>query len=85
MADVPKNQKLWAMIVVQARAKYHPYPSPGASHWVHKKYVEMGGEFIHTDENTRQADIHRRQFLKKRKELLAKRHAKKSNKEKSED
>jgi len=82
MADIPKNQKLWAMIVVQARAKYHPYPSPGASHWVHKKYVEMGGEFIHTDENTRRADIHRKKFLKKRQELMAKR---RNKKEKSED
>jgi len=85
MADVPKNQKLWAMIVVQARAKYHPYPSPGASHWVHKKYVEMGGEFIHTDENTRKADMQRKQMLKRRHEILAKRRAAKSKKDKSED
>lgn len=46
MAEVPANQKLWAMLIMQAKAKYHPYPSPGASHWVHSQYIHMGGMFV---------------------------------------
>ena len=45
MAQVPTNQKLYAMVVNQAKQKYHIYPSPGASHWVHKRYLELGGKF----------------------------------------
>ena len=45
MADVPLNQKLYAMVVTQAKAKYRIYPSPGASHWVHRRYLELGGKF----------------------------------------
>lgn len=52
MADVPTNQKLWGMVVFQAKAKYHTYPSPGASNWVHKRYVELGGKFEETSEKT---------------------------------
>jgi hypothetical protein len=46
MADTPSNQKLYAMVVMQAKAKYRVYPSPGASHWVHKRYLELGGKFV---------------------------------------
>jgi hypothetical protein len=46
MAETPSNQKLYAMVVMQAKAKYRIYPSPGASHWVHKRYLELGGKFI---------------------------------------
>jgi hypothetical protein len=45
MADVPINEKLYAMVVGQAKAKYRVYPSPGASHWVHRRYLELGGKF----------------------------------------
>ena len=45
MADVPTNEKLYAMVVMQAKARYRVYPSPGASHWVHKRYLELGGKF----------------------------------------
>lgn len=45
MSDVPLNEKLYAMVVFQAKAKYRVYPSPGASHWVHRRYLEMGGKF----------------------------------------
>ena len=45
MADVPINEKLYAMVVGQAKARYRVYPSPGASHWVHKRYLELGGKF----------------------------------------
>lgn len=46
MAQVPTNQKLYAMVVNQAKQKYRIYPSPGASHWVHKRYLELGGKFV---------------------------------------
>ena len=45
MADIPTNEKLYAMVVMQAKARYRVYPSPGASHWVHKRYLELGGKF----------------------------------------
>lgn len=45
MADIPVNEKLYAMVVGQAKAKYRVYPSPGASHWVHRRYLELGGRF----------------------------------------
>jgi hypothetical protein len=50
MAEVPANQKLYAMVVTQAKAKYRIYPSPGASHWVHRRYLEMGGKFTDSEE-----------------------------------
>jgi hypothetical protein len=48
----PLNEKLWTMVVFQAKNKYHPYPSPGASHWVHQKYVELGGKFEDSNDHT---------------------------------
>jgi hypothetical protein len=49
MAETPQNQRLYAMVVMQAKAKYRVYPSPGASHWVHKRYLELGGKYIDTE------------------------------------
>lgn len=60
MAEVPVNHKLYAMVVMQAKAKYRVYPSPGASHWVHKRYLELGGRFIDTEEEARKKEIARR-------------------------
>ena len=48
MSQVPNNQRLYAMVVFQAKQKYRVYPSPGASHWVHKRYLELGGKFKDT-------------------------------------
>lgn len=53
MAEVPVNEKLYAMVVMQAKAKYTTYPSPGASHWVHRRYLELGGKFEDTAEKSR--------------------------------
>ena len=70
MASKPANPKMWAMIVAQAKAKYSNYPNPGASHWVHKTYVEHGGRFIETTEADRKMGIakkkHEREKLEKR-------------------
>jgi hypothetical protein len=53
MADVPLNPKLFAMVTTQAKAKYRVYPSPGASHWVHRRYLELGGKFEDATEKTK--------------------------------
>ena len=53
MADIPVNEKLYAMVVGQAKAKYRVYPSPGASHWVHRRYLELGGKFEDSLERSR--------------------------------
>lgn len=69
MAEVPTNQKLYAMVVTQAKAKYRIYPSPGASHWVHRRYLEMGGKFIDSEEVAK-----RKEAIKKFQEARAKHH-----------
>jgi hypothetical protein len=46
MSSIPANQKLWSMLLVQARAKFRTFPSPAASHWIHEKYTQMGGQFV---------------------------------------
>ena len=69
MASKPANIKLYNMIVAQAKAKYSTYPNPGASHWVHKRYVESGGKFIETTEEDR-----RKGMEKKKSERLKRKH-----------
>jgi hypothetical protein len=58
--ETPTNEKLYAMVVFQAKAKYRIYPSPGASHWVHTRYLELGGKFEDTSEETRRKKIAKR-------------------------
>jgi hypothetical protein len=71
MADVPLNEKLYAMVVGQAKAKYRIYPSPGASHWVHQRYLELGGKFEDSEKIAerkamlRRAIEHRREVLER--------------------
>lgn len=60
MSQVPVNQKLYAMVVTQAKQKYRIYPSPGASHWVHKRYLELGGKFIDSSEESQRKEMTRR-------------------------
>jgi hypothetical protein len=60
MADTPVNEKLYAMVVAQAKAKYTTYPSPGASHWVHRRYLELGGRFEDTSEISRKEKLVKR-------------------------
>jgi hypothetical protein len=84
MASKPANPKMWAMIVAQAKAKYSNYPNPGASHWVHKTYVEHGGRFIETTEADRKMGIakkkHEREKLEKRSKIVKDKTEKKSSK-----
>lgn len=44
--QIPANQKLWATLVAQAKARYHVWPNPSAAAWVHQQYVRMGGKFV---------------------------------------
>jgi hypothetical protein len=71
MADVPTNEKLYAMVVTQAKAKYRIYPSPGASHWVHRRYLELGGKFIDSEEVAKRKELIKN-FQERRHELLSK-------------
>jgi hypothetical protein len=66
MAETPQNQRLYAMVVMQAKAKYRIYPSPGASHWVHKRYLELGGKYIDTELENRKKEIIRHMLQMKR-------------------
>ena len=77
----PANPKLYATIVAMARAKYSSYPNPGASAWVHKKYVQSGGQFIETSEATRRAGMDKKKADKeKSKHLEDKKETKKDKK-----
>jgi hypothetical protein len=42
----PTNPRLWNTVTVQAKTKFSKYPSPAAAHWVHTKYVQLGGQFV---------------------------------------
>ena len=75
----PANPKLYNMIVAQARAKYANYPNPGASAWVHKKYVQSGGQFIETTEKDRRMKMAKKKHEKAQQE---KRITKKQDKKK---
>jgi hypothetical protein len=61
------------MIIMQAKAKFATYPSPGASHWVHSEYVKHGGQFVELSNDTRQKKLAKKQFEAKRRENLKKR------------
>lgn len=69
MADVPTNEKLYALVVTQAKAKYRIYPSPGASAWVHRRYLELGGKFESSEDRSR-----REVAVKHYREVLAAKH-----------
>jgi hypothetical protein len=77
MADVPVNEKLYAMVVTQAKAKYRIYPSPGASHWVHRRYLELGGKFIDSEEIAK-----RKEMIERYQEAKAKARGKKDDDDK---
>jgi hypothetical protein len=64
VASKPANEKLYLMIVAQAKAKYSNYPNPGASHWVHERYIQSGGRFIETNEQTRKLEMRKKKHAK---------------------
>lgn len=86
MAQKPANEKLWAILTAQARAKFKTYPSPGASAWVHKQYVMRGGRFIDSTAETKKKKMLSRQFEeKKRKHVEAKKNKDGHNAKNSKD
>jgi hypothetical protein len=42
----PTNPRLWNLITTQAKTRFSKYPSPAAAHWVHSKYIQLGGQFV---------------------------------------
>lgn len=77
----PSNPRLWQMVIMQAKAKFATYPSPGASHWVHSEYVKHGGQLVEKSNDTRQKKMAKKQFEAKKREKLEAR----SEKTKSKD
>ena len=71
MAEKPVNEKLWTMVIFQAKLKYHPYPSPGASAWVHQRYIELGGKFEDSSDHTKRKRILQEMYERKLKERRA--------------
>jgi hypothetical protein len=43
----PANPKLWNMITTQAGSKFSKN-SPARGHWIHAKYLQLGGKFVPT-------------------------------------
>ena len=43
--QVPANPKLWNMIKTQALTRFSKN-SPAKAHWIHSRYVQMGGKFV---------------------------------------
>lgn len=84
MASKPANIKLYQMIVAQAKAKYSNYPNPGASHWVHERYIQSGGRFIETNEQTRKLEMRKKKHAKelKKKSVTTKEDVSKKDKKK---
>ena len=80
MSEVPTNEKLYAMVVTQAKAKYRIYPSPGASHWVHRRYLELGGRF-EDSEKIAERKAMLRKAIQHRREMAERKHGKKDEKD----
>ena len=45
----PANPRLWNLITTQAKTRFAKYPSPAAAHWVHTKYMQLGGQFVDSE------------------------------------
>lgn len=71
MPEIPQNQRLWNMLVAQARAKFPKYPSLPASKWVHQEYLKKGGRFISSTREEKDRD--KGQELRERGNAAAKR------------
>jgi len=85
VASKPANEKLYLMIVAQAKAKYSNYPNPGASHWVHERYIQSGGRFIETNEQTRKLEMQKKKHASDVKKKAATEKEKSPKKDKKKD
>jgi hypothetical protein len=57
-SGTPANPKLWNLIVKQSQAKFSKN-SPARGHWIHAKYVSLGGKFV---ESKREVDPRLRDY-----------------------
>jgi hypothetical protein len=49
--QIPANPKLWNMTTTQAKVRFPKYPSPAAAHWVHSRYMQLGGRFVDSEKD----------------------------------
>ena len=63
--QLPANPRLWNMVTTQAKSRFPKYPSPAAAHWVHSKYVQMGGKFV---DSKKQIDPRNRDYEQEKKD-----------------
>jgi hypothetical protein len=70
--QIPANPRLYNSIVIQAKSRFPKYPSPAAAHWVHAKYLQMGGRFVTSEKQVdpRMRDtVHDKEEAEKKKQL----------------
>lgn len=72
--QLPANPKMWNMLTTQARSKFRTYPSPAAAHWVHSRYVQLGGKFV---QSKREIDPRFRDYAQEAKDKKEKEQKKK--------
>jgi hypothetical protein len=62
------------MVTTQAKTRFAKYPSPAAAHWVHTKYVQLGGQFVQSEKQVdpKMRDTAQEQMDKKDKQNLSK-------------
>lgn len=75
--QLPANPKMWNMLTTQARSKFTTYPSPAAAHWVHSRYVALGGKFV---ESKKEIDPRMRDYVAEAREKKEKEQKKKVTK-----
>ena len=75
--QLPANPKMWNMLTTQARSKFTTYPSPAAAHWVHSRYVALGGKFV---ESKKEIDPRMRDYVEEAREKKEKEQRKKVTK-----
>ena len=70
--QTPANPKLYNMITSQAGAKFSKN-SPAKAHWIHAKYLQMGGTFVKSkkDVDPRMRDYVHEAMEKKEKDNVA--------------
>jgi hypothetical protein len=70
--QVPANPKLYNLIVMQAQQRFSK-KSPAQAHWIHAKYVQMGGKFVESKKEVdpRMRDYAHEAMEKKKEEALA--------------
>ena len=70
--QIPANPKLFNLITVQAGTRFSKQ-SPAKAHWIHAKYLQMGGKFVDSkkDIDPRMRDYVHEAMEKKKEEALA--------------